>query len=191
ERVYIVEVVLPVAVIDEILDAADVEPRTLRDGFDLLDDVSRRLVAFDAKTGLGRVDGAGATYELHAVRRLARVGGTQIERADGRIDLDRVQVFSAERLDADDVAVAERCGFLHERNAVNAELDFAARDRAGERRLGLIANDASAAAADVGFDEHRVAQPGSSGRGERRMVDRARLWVRKAKLLEQIELRRL
>ena len=75
------------------------------------------------------------------------------------------RILPAERLDADDVAVAERRRLLHERHAVDAEVDFAARDRAGERRLGVVAHDAGAAAADVRLHEHRIAQ---SLRGLRR-----------------------
>ena len=94
---------------------------------------ARRRVAFDAKAGLRRVDRARAAHELDAARRLARVGRAEIERADRGIHFDRVEILAAERLDANDVAVAQRRGLLHERDAVDAELDFAAGDGAGER----------------------------------------------------------
>ena len=149
------------------------------------------VVAFDAQPGLRRIDRARAAHELDAVRRLARVGRAEIERADRGIHLDRVEVFAAERLDAHDVAVAQRRRFLHERHAVDAKLDFAACDGAGERGLGVVAHDAGAAAADVRLHEHRIAKTRRRVGGERRMVDRARSRIRKPELLEQVELRGL
>ena len=68
-----------VAIVDQVLDAADVEAGATRDRFDLFDDLERRLVALDAQPCLRGIDGAGAAHELDSVRRLARVGGTEIE----------------------------------------------------------------------------------------------------------------
>ena len=149
------------------------------------------VVTLDSEPGLRRVDRARTAHELDAVVRLAGVGRTEIERPDRGEDLDRVEVLAAERLDADDVAVAKRRGLLHERDAVDPELDLAALDRAGERLFRFVANDAGAAAADVRLHQHRIAKVLRGLQRERRIVDRARPRIRKPELLEQIELRRL
>ena len=106
---------LAVAVVDEVLDAADVELRSPRDPLDLRDDLRRRRRSLDAQAGLRRVDRAGAAHQLDAVGRLAGVGRAEIERADRRVDVDRVEEFAARTLDARDVAVAQRRRLLHQR----------------------------------------------------------------------------
>ena len=78
KSVHIVEVVPAVAIIDEILDPADIEARMSRDRLDLLDDVRRWCVRFDAKARLRRVQRASAAHELHALFRLASVGGAKV-----------------------------------------------------------------------------------------------------------------
>ncbi len=126
------------------------------------------VVAFDAESGLRRVDGACAAHQLDPVGGLASVGRTEIERPDRGEDLDRVQVFPAERLDADDVSVAKRRRLLHQSDAVDSQFDFAALDRAGERRFSFVANDSGAAAADVRLHQHRISKILRGLHGERR-----------------------
>src|SRR5215207_3599015 len=60
QRVDVVEVVAAVAVVDEVLDAADVELHVPRDPLHLADDLGRRGKALDAHAALGRVEGARA-----------------------------------------------------------------------------------------------------------------------------------
>src|SRR6185437_9626186 len=165
------------------------ETGAARDQLDLFDDLARRRVAFHAKSSLRRVYRAGAAHELDAAGRLAGVSRAEVERADRRIDLDRVEIVAAERLDADDVAIAERRRFLHQRHAVDAELHVAARHGAGERGLVLVAHDSRAGAADVRLDEDRIAEAARGLDGEARVIDRPRRRVGQAELLEQIELR--
>src|SRR5215207_1400631 len=100
----VVEVVATVAVVDEVLDAADVELHVPRDPLHLTDDLGRRGEALDAHAVLGGVDGARAAHELLARGRLADVGRAEVEGARGRVDVDRVQELAAEHLDASDVA---------------------------------------------------------------------------------------
>jgi hypothetical protein len=69
----------PVAVVDEVLDAAHVQPHRLGDPLDLRDDLGRRRVALDAHPGLRRVERARGARELGAVGRLAGVGGQRLK----------------------------------------------------------------------------------------------------------------
>src|SRR5215213_82780 len=119
---------LAVAIVDEILDAADVETRSTRDCFDLFDDLARWMVTFDTKAGLRRVNGAGTTDELDAVGRLAGVGRAEVERSDRRKHLDGVEIISAECLNANDVAVAEWRRLLNQSDTVDGQVDLTARD---------------------------------------------------------------
>ena len=68
-----------VAVIDEILDTADVETSSARNRFDLLDDLSWRLVPFDAQSRFRCVDSACAAYKLDTIRRLLSAAGDLLE----------------------------------------------------------------------------------------------------------------
>ena len=66
QRVDVVEVGLAVAIVDEVLDAADVEMTGAGDGLDLFDDFARRIRRRHAEAGLRRVHGAGAADQLDA-----------------------------------------------------------------------------------------------------------------------------
>ena len=62
---------------------------------DLLDDLRRRRDAFHAKPALHCVHRARRADQLHAGRGLAGVGRAEVERAGGRMDVDRVEILAA------------------------------------------------------------------------------------------------
>src|SRR5690348_2441886 len=95
QGVDVVDIGLAVAVVDQVLDAADVElaaPRDREDGRALL---GGRLEGLDAQAVLDRVERARGAHQLLAARGLAGVGRAQVERADLGVDLDRIEVFAA------------------------------------------------------------------------------------------------
>ena len=121
ERVDVVVVDLAVAIVDEVLDAADVDAGGLHDALDRVDDLGRRRVALDVQAGLGGFEHAGGAERL-AARGLADVRRAEIEGLAGEVDLDGVEILAAEGLDAGDVTAA--CGneLLHQGDVVEAEL---------------------------------------------------------------------
>ena len=119
--------------------------------------------------------------------------GTQVEqRVRRREHVDGVEEVAAQYFHARDVPVAERRHLLHERDAVDAEVDRAAAHRVGEGVGRLVALDSRAAAADVRLDEHRVPQTAISRRGQHGggAVGHARRGIRHAQRLEELELQR-
>src|SRR5688500_11368980 len=98
ERVDVVEVMPAVAIVAEVLDAADVAFRRAREALHLRDEVVRRRRALHPESRAWRVDGAGAANEVHATRGLAGIGGAEVERSRRGIDVDGVEVLPAERL---------------------------------------------------------------------------------------------
>src|SRR5205814_10651310 len=80
QRVDVVEVVVAVAVIDEIFDSADVQAHPLRDLLDFPHDLARWLELLDAHDGLLRLDGARVPGQRYPVGRLTGLRGSIVER---------------------------------------------------------------------------------------------------------------
>ena len=117
--------------------------------------------------------------------------GHRLKLVAAAVDVDRVEILAAEHLDAGDVAAARRDELLHQRGAVEPEVDAALGDRAREIVGRVEADDAGAAAADVGLDDHREAQALGRRRRLVGMVDHARRRERQAERLQQRQLQRL
>src|SRR5215212_2333240 len=121
ERVDVVVKNVAVAVVHDVLDAAEVEPRGRRDSFDSFYNFRRRRVSFNLEPRLRRVrqtdfaDGDGLRV-LHP----AYLRGAEVEALARRVDFDRVEVLAAERFDARDVAAARGDELLQERGRVDA-----------------------------------------------------------------------
>src|ERR1700691_5614114 len=188
KRIDVVVVDLSVAVVDNVLDTADVDAGRGHDALDGFLHVLGRIVALDLQTGLRGFDGAGILQSF-AARGLADVSRAQIESLSAEVNLNGVEIFAVQRLDAGDVATASGDEFLHQRNAVEAEGEVAAVDGFLQHLGRIEANDAGAAAADVRLDHDRIAQ--TLGRGHRlfRIVNHARTRIRKVERAEQGHLR--
>ena len=167
ERVDVVEVMTAVAVVDEVLDAADVEAHALGNSFDLPDDLTGWLELFDTHAVFLGVDGAGTARKLFAVGGLADVGRAEIEGIFCRVNVDCVKKLSVENFHARDVRVAQRRQLLDERHSVDAKVDHPAFRRLFERRRIVKTGDAGATATDVRLDDNRVAQTTSGVWSER------------------------
>ena len=87
-------------------------------------------------------------------RKLAVVGGAEVEAARHEQDADRVQQLAVEQLDADDRVAARRDPLLDERGAVEPEVELGCRELVD----AVERDDAGAAAADVRLDEDREAK---------------------------------
>src|SRR6476469_3923940 len=80
KRVDVVKIELAVAIIDDVLDAADFNLRFLHDALDLLNNFVRRRVALNLQAGLRRVHGARGASQLLAAGGLAYVSRAEIKR---------------------------------------------------------------------------------------------------------------
>src|ERR1051326_1903847 len=115
KRIDVVKVEFAIAVIDDILDAADLNARGVHDAFHLLNDFVRRRVALHAQAGLGCINGAGSARQLLAAGGAADVGWAKVKGFSREMDLDAVQEFSAEHFHANDVSATSGDELLHQR----------------------------------------------------------------------------
>src|SRR5207237_3188452 len=90
ERVDIVKIKFAVAIVDDVLNAADFNPRLLHDALDLLNDLVRRCVAFHLQAGLRGVHGARGAGQVLSAGGLADVGGAEIKSFAGEVDFNSV-----------------------------------------------------------------------------------------------------
>src|SRR5689334_6694719 len=98
----------PIAIVDDVLNAADVDLCCTNDSFYRSDHLGRWLKRLDSQTRTRRIDRASCSREFNSVSGLADVSGAQIEGVAGGEDSDRVEILAAECFNARDVAVAWR-----------------------------------------------------------------------------------
>ena len=90
KRIDVVVEALPIAVVGDVFDAADLDAGVLHDALDVGDDLARRLKAFHAQAALRGIDGACGAVQLNAAGGAADVRRAEVEGFAGDVDLDRV-----------------------------------------------------------------------------------------------------
>ena len=191
ERVDVVVDVPAGSRVDQVLDASHVDAGGGHDALHLGDDLGGRRVALHAQAVLRRVRGAGGALQLFAVHALADVGRAEVEALARGVDADRVEILSAERLDAHDALVPGRQELLDERGVVQSEVERVFVHGRLERLDAVEAAHAGAAAADVGLHHDREAEPRGRRGGLPWIVDHARAREREPQRVEQRQLARL
>src|ERR1051325_7551992 len=145
-------------VVNYVFDAADFDSGEMHDARDRANDFPRMLVCFNGEAIFHRINGAaGAALEFFACSALANVARAEIVGFSRGANLDGVKIFSAEDFDAGDDAVARRETFLDECGLVHAEAEAIFFDGLLELHGRIEALDACTAAADVRFDDERIA----------------------------------
>src|SRR5947209_7078894 len=179
-----------VAVVDDVLDAADVNAGLLHDAFGGGDDFGGRRVGFDAKSALGGVERTGVAdvAELFTVGGLADVAGAEVEGVSSDVHADGVKELAAEEFDTGDKAAARGDEFLHERGVVDPELDGVGGGGCGEFVGRIVFVDAGAAASDIRFYHDGEAEAFGCGGRFAGVVDHAGLGIREPEALEKREL---
>src|SRR5579859_7720328 len=176
-------------VVDDVFDAADFHSGELHDALDGGDDFARRLVGFDGETVFRRVNrAAGAAFEFFAASALADVTGAEVVSFSSGADADGVEIISAEDFDAGDDAVARSETFLDESGLIHAKAEAIFVDGFLEFLWRIEALDASAAAADIGLDDERVADGFGGFHHLQRLIDDAGFRVIES---EGVEIRKL
>src|ERR1035438_5938162 len=104
------------------------------------------------------------------------------------MDFNAVEKFSAENFDASNDAVASGESFLNQRGRIDSELQALFDNRGAQRFRRTKALDACAAAADVGFDDHGIADAFGGGDGLRRMIDDDGFGIRQTEFFKIAEL---
>src|SRR5205814_8105309 len=112
-----------IAVIDDVLDTANINLRGLNYPLDCVDHFIRGRVAFDLKPAAGRIDGTGEPRQLDAAGGLTDVRGTEVEALARSEHLDAIKKPAAEGLDPRDVSVTGRHEFLDQRGLIYAQVD--------------------------------------------------------------------
>src|SRR5579859_5226953 len=125
KRVDIVKIKLAVAIIDDVLNAANFNLRFLHDALDLLDNFVRRRVTLNFQASFRRIHGACGTGQFLAAGCLANVRGAEIEGLTGKVDFDSVEKLAAYNLYANDMAAARRYEFLHQGGGIQAQIERA------------------------------------------------------------------
>ena len=130
QRVDVVVVALAVTVIDDVLDAADLDACSGRDRLHVGNHLSRRREGFDAQVVFRRIGRACAAVERDTVAGLANINGAQVETLARGLNVDGVQEAAVQHFDARDVATAGGNVFLHQRGLIKPYLQTAFRRRA-------------------------------------------------------------
>src|SRR5271154_6103340 len=183
EGVHVVVVELAVAIINDGFQAADFDLRGAEDFFGVRDYFLRWRKPFHAQAGLCAFDDAGG-FNFGAVGGFADVHGAEVEGFARGKNFYAVEIFVAESFDAGDVAAARGDEFLDDAGGIEAELDSVAIDGGGELLRRIEADDADAAAADIGFHDNRETKIFCRGYCLRGMVDYHRTRMRQAERFE-------
>src|SRR5450432_1227092 len=190
ESVDVIEVELAVAIVNDVLNAADFNIGGIHDALDAGDDIVCWCVTFYADAVLGRVNGAGGAGKLLAAGGAADIGGAEIKCFTGEMDLDAVEEFGADYFDAHDVTIASWDKFLDESGVVEAEIDGGAVgvDGGFEIVQRVELGYACATATDIRLDHDGEAEAFSGSERVRRAVDYARFWIRQPERFKQRKL---
>ena len=145
----------------------------------IVDHPPRRFIRFDGHAGFRRVDRARDARQFFAARAFANIGRAEIERLAGDVNLDGIQIFSAEHFHARDDAILRGKAFLHQRDVVDAEVQLRWRrwPPSNRARRGKFL-DARSTAADVRLQNQRIADLFGRTQRLRRVIDHARLGIR-------------
>src|SRR5258708_2776296 len=112
EGVDVVVVDVAVAVIDYVLDAADVDAGGPHDALDVLGHFGRRLIAFDLEPSLRGFDDAGVFQTLSG-RGLTDICRAQVKSFAGQVHFDRVEIVAAQGFHARDETTPAGNELLH------------------------------------------------------------------------------
>src|ERR1044072_7240420 len=121
------------------------------------------LFAPAAQAFLRRAGRARGALELGAVHAAADVGRAEVEALAGRVDADRVEVASAECLDAHDATLLGGQELLHERGVIEPQLQRAVLRGRAERSGAVEAPDPGPAPPDVRLHHDREREPVAGG----------------------------
>src|SRR5215472_15385193 len=185
ESVDVVEVETAIAVVDDVLDAANLDIGFVHDALHGVNDLVRRRVAFDAQAGFGRVHGAGAALEFLAGCGLADVGRAEVKSFSREMDLDSIKKLCSQHFHADNVAAARRNVFLHQRSVVQAKVERVGLSRGLKFLARVVARDSRAAASDVGLYHDGETQTAGSFNCVGGMIDDSSSGIGKSQRIEQ------
>src|SRR5579859_121144 len=180
-----------VAIVNYVLDSANLDARVFHDALHILNHLARRSIAFHLQAVFRSVHRTYCSRQFFTLCALADVSGTQIEGFAGGVNLNRIEELAAEHFDASDDTATGWEKFLHQCDLIDSEVELAFVYGSLQLLGPVEANDPGAAAANIRLYHQWVADFFRGRQSLRRMINHQRLRIRQSQRFEKGELQRL